>query len=81
MTIKILCFGSLKEAAGFSSIEINHQPGQNVSAVFDHVFKNHEKYAVCKADILYAVNQQHVPPNTPVHDGDEVALMPPLAGG
>jgi molybdopterin converting factor small subunit len=30
---------------------------------------------------LAAVNQVHARPDTPVADGDEVAFLPPLAGG
>jgi sulfur-carrier protein len=30
---------------------------------------------------LAAVNLRHARLETPVHDGDEVALLPPLAGG
>ncbi|MGH2669342.1 MAG: MoaD/ThiS family protein [bacterium] len=30
---------------------------------------------------LAAVNLRHVKLDAPVHDGDEVALLPPIAGG
>lgn len=30
---------------------------------------------------LAAVNLRHARLDTPVHDGDEIALLPPLAGG
>jgi molybdopterin converting factor small subunit len=30
---------------------------------------------------LVAVNLRHVLPGDPLHDGDELALLPPLAGG
>lgn len=31
--------------------------------------------------VLIAVNQELAQPNTPVRDGDEVALFPPVTGG
>lgn len=33
------------------------------------------------AQPLVAVNLQHVLPTDALHDGDELALLPPLAGG
>ncbi len=30
---------------------------------------------------LAAVNREHASPETPLADGDELALLPPLAGG
>jgi molybdopterin synthase catalytic subunit len=30
---------------------------------------------------LVAVNREHVLPSRPLHDGDELAFLPPLAGG
>jgi molybdopterin converting factor small subunit len=33
------------------------------------------------ASVAFAVNRTQVPPETVLHEGDELALLPPMAGG
>jgi len=39
------------------------------------------RFADLPKDALLAVNQSFADQNTPLMDGDEVALMPPVSGG
>jgi molybdopterin converting factor small subunit len=41
----------------------------------------HPDLAVLPAESLFAVNQTFADPATPLQDGDEVAIFPPVSGG
>jgi len=74
--IKILFFGSIAERQGKRectlSIEAVHTLGDVVQAVGCGDFH----------PLLVAVNQEQVNDMTTLmHDGDEVAMMPPFSGG
>jgi molybdopterin converting factor small subunit len=30
---------------------------------------------------MFALNESYVPADTPVHDGDRIAFIPPVSGG
>ncbi len=52
-----------------------------IEALLSLASKNHPKLAAMKRSIKVAVNSQLAEPRTMLHDGDEVALLPPVAGG
>ena len=77
MGIKVLFFGRLKEITGkesiiFDSIEDIDSMRRNLSDSFPDM--SNETFAV-------ALNQEIVNGNKKISDGDEVALLPPIAGG
>jgi molybdopterin converting factor small subunit len=34
-----------------------------------------------RASVLFALNSEFARPGSPMHDGDELALFPPVSGG
>ena len=77
MSIKILLFGILAEEAGKDTIRAEglktiDQLDAYIESKYPS-FKNY-KYRV-------SVNQELVSSNEKLSDGDEVALLPPFAGG
>jgi len=74
--IKVLFFGSISGKTGHREM---HVASQSVSTLDDVV-----REAGCETfkPLLVALNmQQEHDLSIAVHDGDEVALMPPFAGG
>jgi sulfur-carrier protein len=77
MSVRILFFGRLKDVTGkesiiFDSIEDIDSVRRNLSDSFPDM--SNEIFAV-------ALNQEIVNGNKQISDGDEVALLPPIAGG
>ena len=77
MKIKILFFGILAEVAGADSINVEDQPDLNhltelVLNKFPEI--RHYNYRV-------SVNRVLVDGNPNLNEGDEVAFLPPFAGG
>lgn len=85
MKVKVLYFARLREAIGLES-EFIEFPGEkaSIAALLDVLRKRGGKWAneagVDSGNRL-AVNQQLAGLITPLHDGDEVAMFPPVTGG
>lgn len=81
MTIQVLLFASYREMAGASRLEVEVPAGSTVAAVVATLRERGGGLASLPADPPVAVNRTWAPSDTPLEDGDEVALLPPVAGG
>jgi molybdopterin synthase catalytic subunit/molybdopterin converting factor small subunit len=66
-------FAGLRERAGWSQKEID---AATVGEVWSRLDLGNEPDG-----LLYAVNKEYAPKDTPLADGDTVALIPPVSGG
>ena len=80
MKVKLKYFASIAEAVGMSVGEIDLRDGTNVSDVLDVLTKRFKGLEEMN-NVIVAVNGAYVDPNTPLEDGDVVALFPPVSGG
>ncbi|HSB34599.1 MAG TPA: molybdenum cofactor biosynthesis protein MoaE [Nitrospirota bacterium] len=80
VTVKL--FAMIKDKAGRSELSIAFNGG-TVADLLKRVSREHPALAdvLSCGGILVSVNQEFVKPDSPVCDGDEVALMPPFSGG
>ena len=78
--IRIRLFASYAERLGSELIEV---PAEGIGTVADLLerLRALPNGTVVGPATLVAVNLRHSPPDTAVRAGDEVAVMPPLAGG
>jgi molybdopterin converting factor small subunit len=92
MRITILLFASYRELAGTGSVALELPPGATagdaVAALREGRATHSGAGAPGAGDLAgipprpaLAVNRRHAPADTPLQDGDEVALLPPVAGG
>jgi molybdopterin converting factor subunit 1 len=80
MIVTVLLFASYADAIGRSAIELNLEPGATVSDVIEHVRGMGDSGRLPPAPMV-AVNEQYAPRECELRAGDEVALIPPVAGG
>jgi molybdopterin converting factor subunit 1 len=80
MTVTVLLFASYAEALGASSLAVELGGDATVA---DVVAKVRARPGADRLPLttLVAVNQQYADAQSFVRDGDEVALIPPVAGG
>jgi MoaE-MoaD fusion protein len=81
MRVRVLFFGMLKDLAGRSAEEIELQDHALVRDVLAHYELRIPGFKNSLGSLALAVNQQYAGPNTRLHAGDEVALLPPVSGG
>ncbi len=81
MNVKVKFFAAPREALDESEIEIAIPEGTTAARLIDLLI---ERYPVLRAHTRFlsiAVNRTYVSIQTELHDGDEVALLPPVGGG
>jgi len=83
--VKLLYFAWLKQEIGVESEEVALPDGvSDVAGLVGWLKGRGDNYAEALKDdaiIKVAVNQAYAKPTTPVAEGDEVALFPPVTGG
>ena len=85
MALSVLYFARLREALGVAQEDIALNPTlATVAELLEHLRSRGGSWqeALASARLFrVAVNQEVAGPATPLKDGDEVALFPPVTGG
>jgi len=81
MRVTVRLFAVVAEAAGERTFSLDLPEGATAAAVRDAVADRFPRAAVACARVALAVNATYAPPEQPLRDGDEVALIPPVSGG
>jgi len=81
MKIRILFFAAYRELLGTGEHHLDLVEPATVSDLLQELWALGEPYAWLPASPVVAVNRQFAAPDTPLSDGDEVAFVPPVAGG
>ncbi|MBI2942111.1 MAG: MoaD family protein [Chloroflexi bacterium] len=81
MHVVVRFFASHREAIGRSQVEYDLTPGSTVDDLARHLAEQFPGLASRLGHCRYAVNREYVDPGTTLSDGDEVVLIPPVAGG
>jgi molybdopterin converting factor subunit 1 len=81
MRISVRLFASQRETLGRGALEIEVPDGSTAAAAFVSITAAHPQLAAPAGSIAFAVNRELASPDTRLRDGDELALLPPVAGG
>jgi sulfur-carrier protein len=80
MTVSVLLFASYAEALGSNAIEMAPPPGASVGWVVEQL-RRLPGGGDLPPNPLVAVNMEYVGASRELRAGDEVAVIPPVAGG
>ncbi len=80
MSVTVLLFASYADALGASSLSVDLPAEATVADVLAEIARLPGS-ELRPASPLVAVNQRYASTSTRVSPGDEVALIPPVAGG
>ena len=80
MTVTVLLFASYADALGANSLALELPAGATVGDVVTHV-RGLPGAARLPQNPLVAVNERYAKRDRVVAAGDEVAIIPPVAGG
>ena len=81
--ITVKYFASLKAIAEKEEEQIEVQSSISMDQLSDIISKTSPKMGdiIRNNKIMISVNQEMADANTVIHDGDEVAFLPPFSGG
>ena len=80
LTVRLLLFASYAETLGFDALELTLEDGSTVADAIGRLRALPGGERLPRKP-LCAVNLSHASPDTRLRAGDELALLPPLAGG
>ena len=81
MQITVRLFAILRDRAGVAEVALKLPTGASVADAIDAVFERYPVLRDPSAKAAFAVNRSYVKKDTPLADGDEVAIIPPVSGG
>ena len=84
MSVKVLFFASLRDAVGRESLTLEISGAASVDQFMRHLETplSATAYAALSNEaVRIAVNRELVQADVEIHDGDEVAFLPPVTGG
>jgi molybdopterin synthase sulfur carrier subunit len=79
-TVRVLLFASYAELLGYDTVELTFEPPATVRDVLDRL-RSLPGGERLPPKPMCALNLTHVRTDAPLSGGDELAILPPLAGG
>ena len=80
MSVRVLLFAGARDAVG--EAELSLEIGATTArALLDRLCREHPRLAPYSASLRVAVNGTYAAWDEPIAEGDEVAIIPPVAGG
>lgn len=81
MRVTVLCFARLRDLTGFRERTWDLPAGATVADAWQALVSAHQDAAAMSRALSCAVNSDYATMQTPVHEGDEIAFLPPVSGG
>ena len=81
MRVRMLYFAVLRDIIGKSEADVTIPEGSRASDVWQMLRRDHRELAEYQQPPLTAINESYAAPDSVLRDGDELAFIPPVAGG
>ncbi|HEX9341768.1 MAG TPA: MoaD/ThiS family protein [Thermoplasmata archaeon] len=81
MRVRVRLFATYREIAGEGALPWTLPEGARLRDLVDALVGTYPRLAGHTEAMLLAVNLSYASPDVVLHDGDEVAVMPPVSGG
>lgn len=81
MTVRVRLFAILRDRGGVADCSLELPPGSTVAQAKEPLLRRLPALRDHLDRCRFAVNQTYVAPTAPLHDGDELAVIPPVSGG
>ncbi len=81
MKVRVLFFATCRTVFGCKETEITLPSAASVKDLKMLLSQREPAWAGIESKVSVAVNAEYVTDDEPLHDGDEVALIPPVSGG
>ena len=81
IAVTVLFFGAARDAVGQSEVELSLKGNSTAANAFEQVLEKFPNLRRFGRSLLFAVNQEYATADREVHEGDELAVFPPVSGG
>jgi molybdopterin synthase catalytic subunit len=81
MRVRLLFFAVLRDIAGRGDAELELPEGMRARDVWQQLRAQHAQLAAYEQPPLTAINESYASPDDVLREGDELAFIPPVAGG
>ncbi len=81
MNVRLLYFAVLRDITGKSETVVSLRDGVRAGEVWQGLREQYVQLADYRKPPMIAVNETYATPETVLRDGDELAFIPPVAGG
>jgi molybdopterin synthase sulfur carrier subunit len=81
LKVTVRLFSVAKDLGGFDNQEFQLLAGAKANDVMEELARRNPRFNEWRSTIRLAVNQEYVTYDYILHDGDEVAVIPPVSGG
>ena len=81
MKVRLLFFAVLRDIAGTDARELALDEGTTARDVWQSLRAQYAKLIDYTQPPMIAINETYAAPETVLRDGDELAFIPPVAGG
>lgn len=79
--VRVLFFGAAREAINADEEWLDVRAPATIASVFEEVLEHYTELRRFGRSLLVAVNEEYAPVDREVHEGDELAVFPPVSGG
>lgn len=81
MEVHVRLFAVLREAAGASEVSVELEDDSDVPTLLEQIQLQHPALADRCDGTVVAINEEYAESDARVHEGDDIALIPPVSGG
>lgn len=81
MRVRVLFFGILKDLAGQAADSLTLPENAVLGDVLSHYEARIPRLRGLSSSLAMSINQEYARPESKLHAGDEIALLPPVSGG
>ena len=79
--VRVRLFASLREAVGSGLLELDLPAGATPADAWGALVRSKPAIAPRRSSLAAAVNRSYAGFDAPLHEGDEIAFIPPVSGG
>ena len=81
MKATVKFFAAFHDMTGRRELNLELREGLTVGELYHDLRDRFPRLADYSGSLMFTVNAEYVPADHPLHDGDEVAFIPPVSGG
>jgi molybdopterin synthase catalytic subunit len=81
ITVQVLFFGAARDVVGAEEVRVEIPAPATAASARSHLLAAYPELQRFGKSLLFAVNQTYAEPDLEIHQGDELALFPPVSGG